>query len=234
MVCPVDVHADSLVYDGVLTVGDPEKVESQQVHELVGSVLSELNISLGSSEGQTPIEDSDGMCLTVWKCMRTKMWDKYLLNLSKILPVEVPRPMTNDLEIRRLRPEFLMNYHSKFDSHALTRRNEEQRDSDDDGSDVSARSNLGEQNAMKAKAEHLLSASSYFYVLIPELARVLDELLTLPVDSGTPLLLLPFIWCWVASYGYRVCFGQKLNHLAYAPDRGHCSHVQSHTQQPAS
>ena len=44
-----------------------------------------------------------------------------------------------------------MNYHSKFDSRALTRRNEEQRDSDDDGSDVSARSNLGEQNAMKAK-----------------------------------------------------------------------------------
>ena len=86
VVCPVDVHADSLVYDGVLTVGDPEKVVSQrEVHELVGSVLSELNISLGPPlEGQTPTEDSDGRSVPDGvEVHEDENGDKYLLNLSK-------------------------------------------------------------------------------------------------------------------------------------------------------
>ncbi len=190
VVCPLAIHADSLLYDGTLTASDPNKAQiEKEVHELVGSVLGELNIALSPlTEEPAPLEDPkvvrvpEGM-----EVHEDENKNKYLLNLSHALPAQIPRPSTNDLVTRRLRPEYLMHYHSNFDSRALTTRDEgDGGDSDDDGTAIAGSAYAAKRDAIKAKAAHLLTASSHFFVtILPELTRVLDKLLTLPVDSAT-------------------------------------------------
>ena len=109
----------------------------------------------------------------------------YLVNLRGLMPSDLPRPQTNDLLTHALRPEFVAGHVCPLAPEALRSVNE-----DAIGDDGEARF-CGDAPAfaeeyLSPHAHEVLSAVSQLYTdRLPALARALDELTVLPVDSYT-------------------------------------------------
>jgi len=104
----------------------------------------------------------------------------YLFNCANLLLPDLPRSETNDLETRKMRPEFQRNY-----AQALSPDSYNDADHDQDAQSDSASTASGAAKPMLTEnMEKVIKASRHLYTkILPELARVLDCMMTMPMDS---------------------------------------------------
>lgn len=109
----------------------------------------------------------------------------YLVNLRGLMPSDLPRPQTNDLLTHALRPEFVAAHVCPLVPEALRSVNEDA--VGDDGEDrFAGDAPAFAEEYLSPHAHDVLSAVSHLYTArLPALARALDELTALPVDSYT-------------------------------------------------
>ena len=113
---------------------------------------------------------------------RTSDGQLYFMNFSRVLLPDLPRSDTYDLETRRLRPEFQRVYAQSLDSYAYS----DAAHPDAWDADMSVNSGTGQDVPVSVPVglEKVIKACRHLYVsVLPELARVLDMLGTMPLDS---------------------------------------------------
>jgi len=105
----------------------------------------------------------------------------YLLNCANLLLPDLPRSDTNDLETRRMRPEFQRNYAQALSPDAYA--DADYPDFDTQSDSVSTTSGIAKP-VLTQNMEKVIKASRHLYTkILPELARVLDTMVTMPLDS---------------------------------------------------
>lgn len=117
--------------------------------------------------------------------------DDYVVNLAHLLPMEMPRPHTSDIQTRRVRPEFLAAYSSKFKTDCMSTVQVDEADSLFEGKGEEKSGGMAQDiiaaadgRAAVAKAAPLLRSTQHFFTAaLPELVRALDSLSTMPFDS---------------------------------------------------
>lgn len=196
VMCPLSLSEDSAV------LGGPAEEPNMHVEGLLSDLLNRMNIDslsetatnttgdLFESSGpqQTGHVFPDGVEVHV-----DENGDDYVINLAHLLPMEIPRPHTSDIQTRRIRPEFLSKYPHKFKTDCMTTVQVDEADSLVGGGDSHEEKQSGAMHdiiaaadgrAAVAKAKPLLQAMGRFYTsALPDLVRALDSLSTLPFDS---------------------------------------------------
>jgi hypothetical protein len=114
--------------------------------------------------------------------------EDYVVNMSHVLPMELPRPHTSDIQTRRIRPEFLASYHTAFKTDTVDTVEVDDAASlfEEEGENEYKQheEEAGEMRVLEARASPLLECMKNFYTrTVPDLARALDTLSTLPFDS---------------------------------------------------
>ena len=107
----------------------------------------------------------------------------YFLNCAGLLVPDLPRSETNDLEIRRMRPEFVRNYAQSLSPDAYADGEQLDKPTSTDGS-VSV-SGMATESGVNVQLDRVLKATRHMYTsVLPELACALDTMATLPLDSA--------------------------------------------------
>jgi len=153
--------------------------------------------------------------LQAHKCFDDRV---YMLNFKCLLPPDLPRPSTNDLLTRMLRPEFIKSLETRLfpdvwrsQSQAADQqgRNYETRFHGPNGA-IEAQKVLS--NLSPSIADSLSAFSCLYKKRIPQLSSALDELSSLPVDS----------------HGLTHCFhqyGVNMRHLGVVRSMCRAKHV---------
>jgi hypothetical protein len=116
----------------------------------------------------------------------------YMMNFDGVLIPDIPRSETHDLEIRKFRPEFVMNYsksklspdgYDDAEDHMPNVLNLNQNQDIEDDSTFNAEMKANQKKKME-ELKSCLQASTHFYtVIIPQLAKSLDTTSSIPLDS---------------------------------------------------
>ena len=195
--CPLSLNENSTILGG-------HAVEpNENVEGILSNLLSRMNIDT-ISEPVAP-ESTGGLFATSEHQKPSHVFpeglevhvdengDDYVVNLAHLLPMEMPRPHTSDIQTRRIRPEILLAHSSKFKTDSMSTVQVDEADSLFEGEEKSGEKSGGiahdiiaaaDGRAAVAKAAPLLKFTRHFYTAaLPELVRALDSLSTMPFDS---------------------------------------------------
>ena len=198
-------------------------------YEVIPSISHSLNLSLSGKDQLTSMEKLSGRNPSAAKIVNCESLSKdlqihhcgkenrfYLFNFNNFFPPDLPRPDSNDIKTRHLRPEYVENYsRGSIDSQAvsndnmsiLTQDRQRSRSVSSPVHEDSVRQSFLGENPLQAWVR---AASHLHSKVIPNVAHELDTMSVLPLDSFG-------LTEYLHSHGVNIRYIGKIYKMSKAP-----------------